>query len=274
MRAFFIVEAEMDPEQDFDQQDDTDFAEGFNAPEAPTATPGQQDAGEPSAERSQQEKAPEYAQLTKAELQELKDRAAAIDTIRATQDKSFGTAFGKIGGIERELQALKSGAAVEIAESEIQALRDDGWDLIANALDKVRSLRAIPSGGVDEAKFVELMTQRISAAQQEQAQKYELRFLGMQHPDWQQVDKDPAFAAWVSAQPADFQQGLVKASNEFDSATVGAAMSAFKASRKQAPAGTDSTRRSRLTAAVTPRGTGAMPNTNPEDDFNAGFKES
>ena len=251
------------------EQEQAAFADGFgDDPYAPTETPGQESDTTPSAEAAAPEpEAPaiEYVQLTKAERDELMG-------LRAQQEKSFGTAFGKIGGIERTLQQLNSGAQVEISQEDIDALRDD-FPPLAAALEKVRNMRALPGAGLAPEQLDELVQQRVAPA----LQRMELRMLAKDHPDFKQIDADPAFAAWVQAQPAEFKQGLAKASAEYDSEVVSDAMTKFKQSRRAAPAppadDQASARRSRMSAAVTPRGAGGPATPNITDDFLAGFNE-
>ena len=257
---------------ELDQQHDdglADFAAGFDddTTAKPTETPAAQqddtqqtDNTEPTAPA---EPAPEYVQLTKAERDEL-------FALREQAQKQFGTAFGKIGGIERRLQELNTGAQVEISQEDIDALKDD-FPPLAAALEKVRNLRALP-GGMDPDKLESLVAERVSKVEQ----KFELRLLAQAHPDWQQVDADPAFGAWVAAQPDEFKQRLAQASQNYDSSVVSDAMTRFKQSRKAAPppaADPASARRSRMSAAVTPRGVGGSATPNPNDDFLAGFNE-
>ena len=250
-------------------QADADFAAGFDddTTATPTETPaaqqdgaGQGDNGEPA----QAEPAPEYVQLTKAERDELMG-------LRDQAQKQFGTAFGKIGGIERRLQELNTGAQVEISQEDIDALKDD-FPPMAAALEKVRNLRALP-GGLDPDKLDSMVAERVSKLEQ----KLELRLLAKDHPDWKQIDADPAFAAWVASQPDEFKQGLAQASQAYDSAVVSEAMTKFKQSRRTAPANTGSdpasARRSRMSAAVTPRGVGGNATPNATDDLMAGFND-
>ena len=253
------------------EQEAAEFAEGFddNLLESPTATPGQQEGAtepsEPETPKEPEAPAVEYVQLTKAERDELMG-------LRAQQEKSFGTAFGKIGGIERTLQQLNSGAQVEISQEDIDALKDD-FPPLAAALEKVRNMRALPGAGVPTEQLDELVQQRIAPA----LQRMELRMLAKDHPDFKQIDADPAFAAWVQAQPEAFKQTLAQASAAYDSEVVSDAMTKFKQSRKAAPADTGSdqatARRSRIAANVTPRGSGGNAGPNPNDDFLAGFNE-
>jgi len=257
--------------------DDAGFDDGFvaEALSAPTETPGQgaeqQTEQEP---RDDVQEPPEYAQLTKAELAELKDRAAAVEAIRAAQDKSFGTAFGKIGGIERQLRELQTGTQIEISEDEIRTLREDGWDVLANALDKVRNLRGLPGGaGLDESRVNEVVQQRMAELPVVVEQTVEKRLLAREFPDWEQYTATPEFLGWAAKQPAEYQQKLA---NTWDSQFIGEAIKKAKeASRPTQRQGAQDQpqRRSRFEAAVTPRGNGAPPSASTVDDFDAGFNE-
>ena len=258
------------PEQQ--AQADADFAAGFDddTTATPTETPAAQQDDTTQGEKTEQpteqtaEPAPEYVQLTKAERDEL------IAT-RQQWEKQFGTAFGKIGGIERTIKSLTDGAQVEINQEDIDALKDD-FPPLAAALEKVRNLRALP-GGLDPDKLDSMVAERVSKVEQ----KFELRLLAKDHPDWKQIDADPAFAAWVATQPDEFKQGLAQASQAYDSAVVSEAMTKFKQARRTAPANTGgdpaSARRSRMSAAVTPRGVGGPATPNATDDLMAGFND-
>lgn len=239
----------MDPELQALEQDPNEQA-GFDDDELPpTERP---DAVEREPEKRAEVAAPaiEYAQLTKAEYEDLK-------AFRASQEKSFGTAFGKIGGIERTLQQIQAGAQVEISQEDIDALRED-FPPLAAVLEKVRNMRALPGGSADSAQIDEMVQQRIAPALSAVEQKFELRLLARDHPDYKAVDANPAFAQWVATQSDEFRQSLAKASQEYDSAVVSAAMSSFKSASKAAPpVQNNPTRNSRMTAAVTPRGSGA-----------------
>lgn len=250
------------------QDDETAFAAGYD--DDTTDTPTETPADQQDTDTQQQENpapaepaAPEYAQFTKAERDELM-------ALREQATKQFGTAFGKIGGIERTIKSLTDGAQVDISQEDIDALRDD-FPPLAAALEKVRNMRALPGAGVDQEQIESLLNTRVSAVEQ----KFELRLLAKDHPDWKQVDADPAFAQWVAAQPDEFKQTLAQASQAYDSSVVSDAMSKFKQSRKAAPANPAadpaSARRSRMSAAVTPRGSGGGAAGDSTDPFLSGF---
>lgn len=253
------------PEQQ--AQADADFAAGFDddTTATPTETPAAQQDDTTQGENTEQpaEPAPEYVQLTKAERDELLG-------LRDQAQKQFGTAFGKIGGIERVLKELNTGSQVEISQEDIDALKDD-FPPLAAALEKVRNLRALPGASVDPEQIEALVEQRVAP----RLQRMELRMLAKDHPDWQQVDQDPAFKVWVALQPDEFKQALVQASQSYDSEVVSDAMTKFKQSRRTAAPAPDpaSARRSRMSAAVTPRGVGGNSAPNATDDLMAGFND-
>lgn len=239
------------------QELDTE-ADGFNDDDddetsSATETPRDDDDDDAPSQQAQAEAVAEqvieYAQLTRAEWDEWKARAAKIDEIKATQDKSFGTIGNTIRGLQDQLKAAQSGAQVEILQEDIDALKDD-FPPLAAALEKVRNMRAIPVGGFDQAKVEELVGPRLKAAEQ----KFELRLLARDHPDWQQIDASPEFRGYVQGLPEAERKQLADASDNFDSDVVSRFISRFKATK---PA---TTRKSRFDAAVTPRGSGVTHN--------------
>jgi hypothetical protein len=254
------------------QDEEAAFAAGFDDTTAtPTETPAEQQdedtLHDEGTTATAEPAAPEYAQLTKAQLDDLL-------AIKAMQEKQFGTAFGKIGGIERTLQQLNSGAQVDISQEDIDALKDD-FPPLAAALEKVRSLRALPGGRLDQDELDELLGQRLSQREeerQEREQRRELRRLRRAHPDWKQIDADPAFAEWVKAQSDEFKEDLADASATYDASMVSEAMTLFKQSRKAAPTADRATAwKSRAAAAVTPRGSGGATAGDSTDPFLSGF---
>ena len=248
------------------QDEEAAFAAGFDddTTATPTETPAEQQDNATQQEEGTtapaEPAAPEYVQLTKAERDELMG-------LRDQAQRQFGTAFGKIGGIERRFQELY-GNQVEISQEDIDALKDD-FPPLAAALEKVRNLRALPVG-MDPDKLESMFTEHVSKVEQ----KLELRLLAKDHPDWQTIDADPFFAQWVAAQPDEFKQALAEASQSYDSEVVSDAMTKFKQSRRTAPAPAAdpaSARRSRMSAAVTPRGTGGTAASDSTDPFLSGF---
>lgn len=251
----------------------------FENPEAtasPTETPGEVATDATAADEPAAEEAPQYAQITVAELADLKASAARVEELKATLEKVSGTAFGKMGGIERQLKELTSGPGPEISQEAIDTLREDGFEPLAQALEGLKKLRVIPgtSAQADPDALFATLTPKVEQA-------IETRLLSREHPDWKQIDADPAWSAFVQTLPQDRQAALVQASQSYDSSVISREMTAFKQAKAQAAkdmpkpaaATTDpaAARRSRMQAAVTPRGASSEAGENPLDAFNAGF---
>ena len=267
-----------------DAQADADaFNSGFGS-NSPTETPGQssqdrEQDSDPAGETEQQSadqpepKAPEYAQITVEELALLRSGAALSNELKATLEKVQGTAFGKIGGIERQLKELSSGKRFAVDPEKLQQYRDDGFPELADALEHFSSAA---SPGAASQPDHEQLAQAVTPLVE---RKVEARLLSRDHPDWEAVSQDPAFTAFVKYLPQERQAALVKASDDWNSAHISREMTAYKDSLKPKvqPAQAQepdyaSTRRNLMQAAVTPRGTSAAPGETPDDSFNAGFR--
>jgi hypothetical protein len=237
-----------------DSTDDTGFDEGFDNP-TPTATPGPDDT-------EQETKAAEPKPPTMDER--LAAAEALIEKLRTSQEKGLGTAFGKIGGIER---TLSTKAEVDIDQADIDAMRADGFESHARALEKIRDLKVVRTGGVltddDKAEI------RVSLKREMQIEQVE-----DEHPDWREVAATPEFQAWKATQSAADQDRL---NNSWNPGFVIKSLTAFKARKPPAPTppadDAASARRSRIDAAVTPRGTGGNPAAGAEDEFDQGYRQ-
>ena len=250
-------------DQPADQQQD-DLASGFNEVFFPTATPpgetneaaSDESQGADEGQEQEAQPEPEYVQLTRAELEELKTRAALIEEIKATQDRSFGKFGGTIRELQNKFEAINTGKRIEIEQSEIDELRKDGFEAHAKALEKLRDLQIVNTGVQPEA-IDKVVEERMSGFKQQ----LESRFLKRVHPDWESYQEHPDFAAWVKAQPAEYQTKLTAASEQWDSDFIADAMTQAKEAAKKKAAST-TTRRPQpnretvLEAAIQPRGTG------------------
>ena len=260
-------------EDPVDETNEDGFDEGFTQTEpTPTETPAEEVQAETKPE-PEPEPQVEHVQLTKAEYEDFKARIAAIDQIKATQDKSFGTAFGKLGGLERDLQNLKSGKRIEIDQKDIDALRDD-FPPLAAALEKVRELQVVGGSDVDPAKIQPLIEERVKAEVTQIEQRLEKRALAKAHPDWEQFQNDAKFVEWVKKQPQEYQQKLA---TTWDADVISDAMTKAKEAAKPKPTPAPrvdpaAARRSRMAAAVAPKGTGGQRASDPDAEFDSGFK--
>jgi hypothetical protein len=245
----------------------------------PTATPAPapQQVEEVQAEVVAPEPAPEYAQITKQEYEAILARAAEIDQIKATQEKSLGTAFGKIGGIERrlaEMSAAPTAPVFDFSDDEIAGLKDD-WPQLAAALGKLKSAKPAAidySAAAEHLKpnFEQIRNDALTAARQE----LRAELLAEKHEDWELIVASQAFDAFTKAQPATFQASLAKASQDWNHREIAKAITSFKEAQARATANANA-RRSRLESAVNPRGTAPVAQTaSAEEELLAGFKQA
>jgi hypothetical protein len=265
------------PLEDQAESQSDDFDAGFNdVAAAPTEKPVQEAAvAEPAPE------APKLAQITEEQFQHLLARATAIDEIKAAQEKQFGTAFGKIGGIERLINQLQAaapaGQPIELTEDDFDELRADFPDLAAmqvkgfnKALARANARVGSPvtTPGIDpeilEQRIQERLAPEIQKVRDEAMAKITDLSMRQFHPDWKQVATQPEFAAWQKTLPAAEQEALASSN---DPEFVSSHISKFKASLKTA-----ASQAKRFEQAVTPRGTGGhAPGPDEDDEFSAGF---
>lgn len=258
-------QTEVEPKTE-QQISDESFAAGLS--DTPTETPAVVQADETQAQEASP--APKFRQITEEEWTEIQSRAAAAETLKATLEKVSGTAFGKIGGIERTLAQLQAGGIGEVSVEDFTKLRDEFPDLAEMLVEGLNgALKKAPRGQqsapVDfsaiESKFNATLAERLDA----QELAFETRLLATRHRDWREVAATPEFDAWKATKPIEYQQKLAGRDSDF----IADALTEFKATRK---AGNDSLRRSRIAAAETPRGSGGNAVSDSEDPFMAGLK--
>lgn len=259
-------QTEVEPKTEQEIADES-FAAGLS--DTPTETPAVVQADETQAQEASP--APKFRQITEEEWTEIQSRAAAAETLKATLEKVSGTAFGKIGGIERTLAQLQAGGIGEVSVEDFTKLRDEFPDLAEMLVEGLNgALKKAPRGQqqpapVDfseiESKFNTVLAERLDA----QELAFETRLLATRHRDWREVASTPEFDAWKATKPIEYQQKLAGRDSDF----IADALTEFKATRK---AGNDSLRRSRIAAAETPRGSGGNTAADAEDPFMAGLK--
>ena len=258
---------EQTPEID-DQASDAAFAAGLD--DAPTATPARTE--QPSTESGQAEPegeaqpAPKFRQVTEDEWNQLLTRAAKadeVDSLKATLEKSLGTAFGKLGGIERTLNEKLSGRVGNVTLEDVpESLRAELPE-IADALVEVVNKAAArgpkqPQAEDDGLTFDERVARAV-----------ETRALTKAHPDWQQVRDTQEFQAHVMAMPEQERSTFL---NAWDAEIVSKVISDFKAKRAK-PSPPAAGRRNRIEAAATPSGTGGhSAGADTDDPFLAGLR--
>ena len=282
--------------------EDDDFDAGFTGTDTPTTTPEAEvkvetpaadedkafdvdDAPTPAADpepATDPEPEPKYVQLTEEELNSLKAKAGEVDLIKEELHKKVSGAFGKIGGLEQIVRNLQqstaAGQPLQLTDEDFAEISEEYGDLggkLKNLLTKIKGTGA--PAAIDPSFIEETKSTAVTLAKAEIAQET----LDETHPDWRQVIGLPTeqgipqteFRQWLATQPAEYQ---ARVNTAYNPVTIGRAIDSFKAAKQakeEAEKASALSRKRRLEAAVTPRGTGgAAPSAPTEDDaFEQGF---
>lgn len=294
------------------EQEDADFEAGYNGAPTEETPPAAGSAGEdgegastasPPAEKVAE---PEYVQITKAELDQLKALSTQIEQIRADSRKAADTANGRYGELARTLQQIRAaapaGGKVEVTDEIVADIKAEFPELSAAALSAFKKFaEKLPGTGTAPA-FDPSQVQTMVA---ESEQRVERKLLTALHRDWETViglrDEngnvpDTEYRRWIQTQPEEYRNKVL---SSWDAVTVADSIDAFKAAAKAAAEkaatekaaaekaaaekangtkttqqATRSTTRQRTlaAAAATPRGEGSAPPAATDDDqFEAGY---
>lgn len=294
-----------------DEENEAAFDEGFNGeptgetPPADAEKPAKTDAEEgnkPEGDTAQasakkpESSEPEYVQITKAQLEQLMGLSTQIESVRADAQKNLDKAFGKVGGLERILNDLRSatpaGITVEVSDDIVADIREEFPELGEKTLSAFKKFAAKLKGtGAQAAPFD---TGQVVSLVDERARQLQRDILSIKHEDWETIVglpdaegkvPDTEYRRWLAKQPQEVRdrlanswdaRAIAKSIDQFkadakkanDEAAEAARAAAAKATAKPAP----SARKRALEAAASPRGEGGRPAApTEEDEFQAGF---
>jgi len=254
------------------EQESAEFDGGFGDEVAVVATPADE---------------PKMLTVPEDEYRKLLDGVARIEEIETSLEKQFGTAFGKIGGIERVIDQLKSsapaGGKIELTEEVVADLAAEFPEMgklqfksFQKLVDLINSNTgtinpalqdaAQPSAPVIDEEAIERRVRRAIA--EETLNEFDEKWketIGI--PDDKGAIPDTPFRQWLATQPKEYQ---TRVRSTYSASILTDALTKFKAVQKKAQG-----RREVLDAAVEVTGSGGQaPNASPsdDDDFNSGFK--
>ncbi len=299
-----IEEGQVEEGQVEDTGSDDDFLAGIDSS---TETPSQQAPQEETQPEPQTEPAaqvvetaaPEFVQITKADWEAMQTRAAAIDELKAAQGKLADTAFGKIGGLERQFKELGARSGSALSEEDFKDLKEN-YPELATDLQKLFAKVPGAPAAIDQDAIDQRLNERLMLQRQEMVEET----LATVVPGWREDVGTKEFASWVEKQPGwkpqyadtrytdilrqDPDSELSKLIKANPSSTVAryfsnrpsdaaALVGDFRKDKSAAVAPakviTTSARKQQLAAATTPKSTGARaPVQTDDDDFMAGIK--
>ncbi len=227
---------------------------------------------------------PKMTQVSEEEYRKLLDGVAKIEGIETALEQRFGTAFGKIGGIERVLDQLKqsapAGGKIELSEDVVADLAAEFPEMAQlqfktlqklvdkiNATSPAQTSASQPSPPVDEAAIERRVRRAIAEETLNEFDEKWKETIGL--PDDKGVIPDTQFRQWLKKQPTEYQ---TRVSSTYSASVLTDALAKFKATQQKAQG-----RREVLNAAVEVTGSGGQaPNAGKSDDdeFDAGFKSS
>ena len=206
--------------------------------------------------------APKTRTLTEDEYAELTALRAKVPDLEQAMKRDRDAIYGTIGGLQRSINQRQG---ITLPKDKLDALRLDMPDVVD--LFEAAAAQANAAPAFDPEALVKSAEERLKpqldAARQEALTlaRHELRaeLLSQQHADWRDVTGSAEFQAHAKAKGEQFLGQLSTASNEWDYRFIGAAIADFKAAKKRA-ADSATTRRDRMAANVTPRGSSAPAN--------------
>mgnify|MGYP003392974971 CR=1 FL=1 len=266
---------------------------GFNSTiEQPTGsetdTPVRDQAGTPSpdvAETSEETPEPvefKAARISEEEFQRVLSRTTEIDQIKAAIEQRYNGLGGKIGGIERLLNELRTGTGkkAEVSRDDMKELLEEYPEFGERAITGLnRALAKIQVGGGSSG----LTAEQAEEIYEQKAVTKEIARLDKKQKDWREIVglRDPvtqqfpdtAYRRWLALQDEDYRTEI---SNSTDSGDILESITKFnsyvasKTTPKPKPK-TETTEREReLRRAVQPKsvGGGAVA-TSPQDEETA-----
>lgn len=228
---------------------------------------------------------PKMAQIPEDEYRRLLDGVSRIDEISGALEKQFGTAFGKIGGIERVLDQLKSsapaGGKIELSKEivadlaaefpEMAELQYKTLQKLVDVLNTRPPAPEVPAAAqpspvvVDEAAIEQRVRRTIAEETLDAFDEKWRDTIGL--PDSKGAIPDTEFRKWLKTQPKEY---ATKVESTYSAAVLTDALSKFKAAQTKAQG-----RREVLDAAVDVTGSGGQApdaRSTDDDEFNSGFK--
>lgn len=262
---------------------DADFAAGFDGkteePTGITSSPAAEGIVDPDAVSTEQpaaatKPAVKLPDLDEAQIQRILGAADRVDTVTAALEKLSGTAFGKIGGLERTLKQLQegtpSGQAVTLSVDDMEEMKADFpelADMTVKGLNRALSkLRGTGGSSVDPAQLGQLVKQEVQVVKEQLA----LEAADIHMPGWRETVKSPDFKSWLTTQPAEYQENIL---NTWKPSELNGSIQKFNQAKQAKPTKPAGNRREQLEEGLTPRGIGGhATGSSGEDDFVGGYK--
>jgi hypothetical protein len=216
-----------------------------------------------------------FSSITEDQLKELLAKAAEVDKLKEREQRINGT----LGSLKQSIDALRNqpkptATQVQLTKEAFKktaSVFPEIAEMLAEDLNGVLTARG--ASPVDPSQFAQVenkFNERLQQSQQAMQQQFESKVLTVMHPDWKQVVPSPEFQQWKQTLP---QEVLQELDNSWDAEFIGFKLNEFKDWKSKAVQG-QAQKKSRLEAAITPRGGPIAPTKTIDDAFIQGFKEA
>lgn len=293
-----IKEAEVVPEGDavetvvFSPEEEAAFADGFEGKKTPPedAVPVKGGIEDPPKTEDPPIPEPKIVQLTEEKYQELLAQATTVQELKGALEQFKGTAFGKMGGLERTIKEIQTagttGAAVTIAPEDLAELREiypEVTEELEKGLARIMGKVKVGSPAVVDAATLEpilrpLIDTAVKIAKAETKQEAATERLTERHPNWVEIvgakDSETDFRKWLKGTKTPEEQ--TKILDTWSPKAAGDVIDEFLEHQKKTttrPKPDAESRRARIEQGIQPRGSAPPVPKTPtvEDAFNEGF---
>lgn len=249
--------------------DDAAFEQGFNDVEVPAPEPEPEPEPEPPA-APEPPPEPEF-QLTSAQAKELYEKSQRFE-------QQVSKAFGTIGALKQQIDQLKaapqpSQAAIKLTADKLKRLHAEFPEMAAMLSEDLNEALAVaPTADVPPPPVgVPDLEQKFNERLEQMSREKEQKLLTIAHKDWTNVVSSPEFNAWKEKLPTADREQL---DSSWDAVFIADKISEFK-DWKNKTVQTTQAKRTRLEAAITPRGNPQRPPAPSDDDaFVQGFNSA
>lgn len=197
---------------------------------------------------------PEPVALTQDELRAALAKVAELDAFRGQSATETQKLHGKIGELNRTLQAVQSAPTAANSEAHKAALQKltDEYPELAETLTPL--FGAGSGGGVSKDAIAQIVQEQVGQIKAETTQTIgQLRTelsIAISHPDYKQIGATPEHQKWLATKPADFQKAYLAS---WDPDFISESLTEFK-TWKNTTYAKEKERTARLEGAVRPAG--------------------
>ena len=201
------------------------------------------------------------AGLTDDEAKALLARIPKLEHEFESRTKKFDQFFSIVGNLQTAIREIKEGAKtpsaakLSVMKGQLKKLSEEYPDIARLMEEDLAETTAAPAQTAPQpAQPAQTATPDLDSMVEERVAKrmeaIEERWLGRDHPDWQEVAKSNDFNLWIATLKPERQQEILKTS---DASVFGQALTEFK-DRQKGRTTARTTKQNRLEAAITPQG--------------------